>query len=50
MTEHKDISYNPNAIEKKWQEKWEADQLYRSVIDESKSKFYALTMVCDDTV
>jgi leucyl-tRNA synthetase len=45
MTEHKDISYNPNAIEKKWQEKWEADQLYRSVIDESKSKFYALTML-----
>lgn len=45
MTEHKDISYNPNAIEKKWQAKWEADQLYRSVIDESKPKFYALTML-----
>jgi leucyl-tRNA synthetase len=41
----KDKSYNPQAIEKKWQEKWEADQLYRSVIDMSKPKHYALTML-----
>jgi leucyl-tRNA synthetase len=41
----KDISYNPQAIEKKWQEKWEADELYRSKIDHSKPKFYALTML-----
>ena len=40
-----DISYNPKAFEKKWQEKWEADGLYRSVIDESKPKHYALTML-----
>lgn len=40
-----DKSYNPKAIEKKWQEKWDADQLYRSVIDHSKPKFYALTML-----
>ena len=40
-----DISYNPRAYEKKWQEKWEADGLYRSVIDESKPKHYALTML-----
>jgi len=40
-----DKSYNHAKIEKKWQEKWEADQLYRSVIDESKPKFYALTML-----
>jgi leucyl-tRNA synthetase len=40
-----DKSYNPKVIEKKWQEKWEADQLYRSVIDHSKPKFYALTML-----
>ncbi|MEK6754315.1 MAG: leucine--tRNA ligase [Chloroflexota bacterium] len=32
-------------MEKKWQEKWDADQLYRSVIDESKPKHYALTML-----
>jgi leucyl-tRNA synthetase len=43
--EPKDISYNPNAIEKKWQDKWEADKLYRSVIDETKPKHYALTML-----
>jgi leucyl-tRNA synthetase len=41
----KDISYNPNAIEQKWQAKWEADKLYRSVIDESRPKHYALTML-----
>jgi leucyl-tRNA synthetase len=44
-TPRSDKSYNPKAIEKKWQEKWEADQLYRSVIDHSKPKFYALTML-----
>ncbi len=43
--EVKDISYNPKAIEQKWQEKWEADKLYRSVIDERKPKHYALTML-----
>ncbi|HSG44249.1 MAG TPA: leucine--tRNA ligase [Anaerolineales bacterium] len=43
--EQKDISYNPNIIEKKWQDKWEADKLYRSVIDQSKPKHYALTML-----
>jgi leucyl-tRNA synthetase len=40
-----DKSYNPQTIEKKWQDKWEADQLYRSVIDLSKPKHYALTML-----
>ncbi len=38
-------NYNHNEIEKKWQDKWEADELYRSVIDESKEKYYALTML-----
>lgn len=40
-----DKSYQPQMMEKKWQEKWEADRLYRSVIDESKPKHYALTML-----
>ena len=40
-----DISYNHSKIEKKWQDKWAADQLYRSVIDESRPKHYALTML-----
>ncbi|HSJ85715.1 MAG TPA: class I tRNA ligase family protein [Anaerolineales bacterium] len=43
--EVKDISYNPKAIEQKWQEKWEADKLYRAVIDERRPKHYALTML-----
>ena len=41
MTEN----YNHGEIEKKWQQKWDADELYRSVIDESKKKHYALTML-----
>jgi leucyl-tRNA synthetase len=41
----KDKSFNPQVFEKKWQEKWEADKLYRAVIDHSKPKFYALTML-----
>jgi leucyl-tRNA synthetase len=40
-----DISYNPKAFEKKWQDKWEKDGLYRAVIDETKPKHYALTML-----
>jgi leucyl-tRNA synthetase len=40
-----DIHYNPKEIESKWQAKWDADQLYRSVIDNSKPKHYALTML-----
>ncbi|MGC9396018.1 MAG: leucine--tRNA ligase [Anaerolineae bacterium] len=37
--------YNPQEIEPKWQARWEADGLYRSLIDHSKPKFYALTML-----
>jgi leucyl-tRNA synthetase len=37
--------YIPQEIESKWQVKWEADQLYRAVIDKSKPKFYYLTML-----
>jgi leucyl-tRNA synthetase len=42
---YQDNAYEPTVIEKKWQDKWEADQLYRSVIDNSKPKHYALTML-----
>ncbi|MGZ6316786.1 MAG: leucine--tRNA ligase [Anaerolineales bacterium] len=41
----RDISYSPQALEPKWQAKWEADKLYRAVIDESRPKHYALTML-----
>ena len=37
--------YNPNEIESKWQSKWEEDGLYEANIDESKKKYYALTML-----
>jgi leucyl-tRNA synthetase len=40
MTEN----YNPQEIEKKWQEKWEANGLYRAVKDNNKPKHYAMTM------
>jgi len=41
----RDISFNPQEMEPRWQKKWEEDRLYRSVIDESKPKHYALTML-----
>jgi len=41
MTEN----YKHAEIEKKWQDKWDADELYRSVIDEGRPKHYALTML-----
>ncbi len=37
--------YNPQQIEPHWQAKWEADGLYRSVIDPDRPKHYALTML-----
>ncbi|MBC7811478.1 MAG: leucine--tRNA ligase, partial [Burkholderiales bacterium] len=37
--------YNPQEIEPKWQEKWDSDKLYRSVVDWDRPKHYALTML-----
>ncbi len=37
--------YKPNEIEPKWQKKWADDKIYKAVIDESKPKHYALTML-----
>ncbi len=36
--------YNPQEIEKKWQQKWAEDKLYEAKEDNSKPKWYALTM------
>ncbi len=36
--------YNPQEIEKKWQEKWVADRLYEVKENDPHPKFYALTM------
>jgi leucyl-tRNA synthetase len=41
----KDKAFNPQTMERKWQAKWEEDKLYRAVIDETKPKHYALTML-----
>ena len=41
----KDHAFNPRGMESKWQAKWEADKLYRAVIDETRQKYYALTML-----
>jgi leucyl-tRNA synthetase len=38
-------SYNPQEIEKKWQARWETDKLYKSEVDTSRPKYYALTML-----
>jgi len=38
-------TYDPAKIESKWQKKWVADQLYRSRVDWSRPKHYALTML-----
>ncbi|HMB54663.1 MAG TPA: leucine--tRNA ligase [Thermoanaerobaculia bacterium] len=37
--------YDPSEIESRWQRQWEADGLYRSDVDESATKYYALTML-----
>jgi leucyl-tRNA synthetase len=36
--------YNPQEIEKRWQQKWAEDKLYDAKEDSSKTKWYALTM------
>ena len=38
------VKYNPNEIEKKWQDRWAADRLYEVTEDDSRTKFYAMTM------
>jgi leucyl-tRNA synthetase len=38
-------TYSPGQIEAYWAQRWEEDQLYRSVVDWSKPKHYALTML-----
>lgn len=36
--------YNPKEMEAKWQQRWEADSLYQAVVDQDKTKYYAMTM------
>jgi leucyl-tRNA synthetase len=37
--------YAPREIEAKWQARWEADDLYRTLDDDPRPKWYALTML-----
>ena len=37
--------YNPQEIEPKWHKHWDETNLYKQVIDESKEKHYAMTML-----
>ncbi|MCD6230921.1 MAG: leucine--tRNA ligase [Dehalococcoidia bacterium] len=39
------LKYNPQEIEKKWQEKWARDGLYKVKETSDRPKFYALTML-----
>ncbi|MFX0038217.1 MAG: leucine--tRNA ligase [Promethearchaeota archaeon] len=36
--------YNPQKIEKKWQERWEKDKIFKVESDPDKEKFYVLEM------
>jgi leucyl-tRNA synthetase len=42
MTQTRIERYDPAQIEQRWQDRWEADQIYRTVEDLSKPKFYCL--------
>ena len=37
--------YVPQEIEPRWQQRWEADHLYRASVDATREKFYFLTML-----
>ncbi len=43
-TQQSDQHYNPSGIEAKWQERWAGDGLYRVRDDDSRPKWYELTM------
>ena len=38
------MEYNYREIEKKWQQYWDENETYKTVLDKSKPKFYALDM------
>ncbi len=42
MTQTRIERYDPAQIETRWQERWEADELYRAVEDPNREKFYCL--------
>ncbi len=38
------LKYNPQEIEQKWQGRWDSDYIYQVKEDDTRPKFYALTM------
>ncbi|MFX0024049.1 MAG: leucine--tRNA ligase [Candidatus Hermodarchaeota archaeon] len=38
------VEYNPQKIEKKWQQKWEKDKIFEVKEDQKKKKYYVLEM------
>ena len=36
--------YNPQEIERRWQQRWATDRIYKVRKDDSRPEFYALTM------
>lgn len=42
--EHRNHSYDPQAIEDKWQERWEKDRVWEASSDRSLKKYYILDM------
>ncbi len=42
---HETDRYQPVEIERRWQARWEADQLYKAEVDPERKKFYFLTML-----
>jgi len=40
----KNNDYNPQEIEKKWQEKWEKDKIFEVSMNPEKEKYYVLEM------
>ena len=42
--EYQESKYDPIALEKKWQERWEADGIYRVPDDDDRPRWYEMTM------
>ena len=38
------MKYNPSIIEKKWQQKWNENNIFKAEIDYNKPKYYVLEM------
>ncbi|MBV9279974.1 MAG: class I tRNA ligase family protein, partial [Chloroflexi bacterium] len=44
VTKPRTARYEPDQFERKWQDRWETDQLYRAEDDSDRPKYYLLDM------